>query len=126
MLSGNCHRFVLLWLAQSYPVVARGSVRLRPRCGSLSLSLSLSFVSSRSLLKLDAGTIRHNQDLSNTYVVSLGCLRTKNPHFVIAKPHNLHSLHGDHGGQRLGFVDYNLVVPLSARFCLGSCKLLSS
>ena len=28
------------------------------------------------------------------------------------------TLQGDHGGHRLGFVDYNLVVQLSSRFCL--------
>ena len=33
------------------------------------------------------------------------------------------ALQGDHGGQRLDFNDFNLVVPLCARFCLGSCKV---
>ena len=31
-------------------------------------------------------------------------------------------IHGDHRGQRLGFVDFNLVVPLSAQFCLGELQ----
>ena len=30
---------------------------------------------------------------------------------------------GDHGGQRLYFVEFDLIVPQSARFWLGSCKL---
>ena len=32
-------------------------------------------------------------------------------------------LQGDHGGHKLGFVDFNLFVPLSARFGLARCKL---
>ena len=32
-------------------------------------------------------------------------------------------IQGDHDGRRLGFVDYILVIPPSAPFCLGCCKL---
>ena len=33
------------------------------------------------------------------------------------------AVQGDHGGQRLGFDDFDLFATMSALFCLGSCKL---
>ena len=41
----------------------------------------------------------------------------------ITAPHITYDVQDEHGGQRLGFVDFTLVVPLSAQFCLNSFEL---
>ena len=52
--------------------------------------------------------------------------RDENTWYFVYKSHKIricYQLQCDHGGQWLGKVDYNLVVPMSAQICLGSCKL---